>query len=162
MSGLTVKGGPELRARLAAVASSQTRVDIARTWQQNATRGIRSDAPRRTGRGQASVRPGIVSDRKAVVRGAYWLIFIDRGTKAHDIRPKGVSGSGRGGRSNTKALKFEVGGKTVFARKVHRRRMPRKPFITKAAQDALREHPMSNEIVQAWNQRRRGRWTKSA
>jgi hypothetical protein len=137
-----VKGGPLLKARLEAVADCGP--DILAEWADTASDGIRRTAPVRTGRGRASIR-GRLTRRGAGVFGAYWLIFVDRGTKAHTIEAR-----------NAKALRFEKGGRTIFARKVFRRRMPRNPFITKAAQDALVNGRLSDQIIEAWN-RRRGR-----
>lgn len=148
---IRVTGFPELRARLAAIARSGR--EIGGAWQAGTTSKARQTAPARTGRGRASIHAAELTDTRAVVRGAYWLIFIDRGTKAHDIVPKGISGSGRGGKSNTRALKFEYRGKTIFAKRVHRRRMKRRPFLTAAARDSLRANLMSNEIVKLWNRR---------
>ena len=175
MTGAVVlKGGPELRARLQALGSSQTRLDMLRNWQGQATRDIRTHTPRSTGKGAASVKPGFVSDMKAYVMGAFWLIFIDRGTKAHDIKVQSLSHGGRhwitsaqpggpeSGYGAPKALAFKMGGATVFAKKVHRRRMARRPFITEAAQKAIRDHVMSDTLIAAWNRKHQGRYTRLA
>ena len=159
-TGMTVKGFPELRARLDSIG--RPGMPILGKWQHNTTVQARSTAPSRTGRGRASIHPSKLTETRAEVRGAYWLIFMDRGTKAHIIEPKGISGGGRGGKSNTKALRFEWKGETVFARKVHRRRMRRRPFLTKAAQDGLKSGIFSDAIIQLWNRpRAAGRWRKS-
>jgi hypothetical protein len=158
--GLRVTGFPELRARLSAVATAGPQ--ILGKWQFGTVQKARSTAPSRTGRGRASIHASRLTDTRAEVRGAYWLIFMDRGTKAHDILPKGISGSGRGGKSNTKALRFEWKGETVFARKVHRRRMRRRPFLTKAAQDSLRAGG-TDEMIGLWNRPSSAkRWRKVA
>lgn len=46
-----------------------------------------------------------------------YYIFLEYGTRAHDIKPKG------------KALKFNVDGKDVFAKVVHHPGFAPKPFI---------------------------------
>jgi hypothetical protein len=170
MNAASVKGGPELRARLQSLGSSQMRLDITRTWQGNASINIKTRAPHRTGKGMASIRPGFLSDMKAFVLGAFWLIFIDRGTKAHDIKVQSLSGSGRQwgtsaqpegperGYGGPKALAFKMGGQTVFAKKVHKRRQGRRPFITEGAQKALSGLP--DVIVTTWNRKRAGRYTR--
>lgn len=161
-SGSVVRfsGFPELRARLASVA--QAGPEILARWQQTTRDRARSTAPSRTGRGRSSIHAAEVTSTRAVVRGAYWLIFIDRGTKPHDIEPKGVTGSGRGGKSTTRFLKFDYKGKTVFARRVHRRRMRRRPFLSQAANQAFRENFMAEEVIGLWNRRAKTRrWTKA-
>lgn len=139
---MRITGGPELKARL--VAASNSGPDIQAEWAQIAARDMARTAPRRTGALSRSIRPG-VQGTKAVVRGAYWGIFIDRGTKAHVIEPR-----------DKQALKFQYRGTTVFAKKSHRRRKARKPFITEAAQKALQEPSVSAPIILAWNRRRAG------
>ena len=159
-TGVTVKGFPELRARLSAVATAGPQ--ILGKWQYSTVQKARSTAPSRTGRGRASIHASKLTQTRAEVRGAFWLVFIDRGTKAHVIEPKGASGSGRGGKGDTKALRFEYRGETVFARKVHRRRMRRRPFLTKAAQDSLRATG-TGEIINLWNRPSEAkRWRKAA
>lgn len=160
-TGLVVKGFPELRARLSAI--SRPGAVIGAAWQKETTTRARSTAPARTGRGRASIHPGVVTPERADVRGAFWLIFIDRGTKAHVIEPKTVSGSKRGGPGTAKWLRFEWKGQTIFAKRVHRKRMKRRPFLTQAAQQALAGNTFADEIVKLWN--RRGgsfRWRKAA
>jgi len=159
-TGLTVKGFPELRARLSAISTAGPQ--ILGKWQYSTVQNARTTAPSRSGRGRSSIHASNLTGTRAEVRGAFWLIFMDRGTKAHVIEPKGVSGSGRGGKSNTKVLRFEYKGETVFARKVNRRRMRRRPFLTKAAQDSLRAVGTS-EIVNLWNRPAEAkRWRKAA
>lgn len=170
---VTLKGGPELRARLDAI--SRPFPPIAERWVGKALPDMRSDAPSRTGAGRASIRPGVLSLRpgKIVIKGDFWLIFMDKGTKAHYIRPQRDSFSRRHwitsvdrsgpekGYGNPKWLKFDGGGGTIFARKVHRRRMRPRPFITMAAQNAIKPPMMSDEIIGLWNRKRqrRGRWS---
>lgn len=170
----TLKGGPELRARLNALASSQMKIEMNRAWQDTTVKAARTNAPSRTGAGRSSIAAGWLSDVKAQVRGAFWLIFIDRGTKAHDIRPQSISGSGRhwktsvqpegpkAGYGNPPTLAFNRGGKLVFAKKVHKRAQRKRPFITEAAQSALRQHMLRDVVLQTWSQKRAGRWTKWA
>lgn len=157
-TGLTIKGGPELKARLASLASAPSQ--MLGQWQSATVSRSRSTAPSRTGRGRASIHAAKLTDTRAEVRGAYWLIFVDRGTKAHDIRPKSLSGSGRGGPGTAKALKFDYRGQTIFTRKVHRRRMKRRPFLTQAAQEAFKGGAWVDVVQKAWTRRREGRFTK--
>jgi len=142
-----IKGGPELKARLAAIVGSK--LDIERAWAQDASKRIASDAPRRTGRLAGSIHPD-ESRGKAVVKGAYYGIILDRGTKAYSIEPK-----------KAEALRFQYRGRTVFAKKVNRRRLRRRPFITTNAQAALQAAPISDQIIRAWNRKSsRGRFSR--
>ena len=137
--GLT--GGPDLKARLLAVAQSGPSVQS--EWAIRASDEMQGTAPRRTGTLVRSIKPRWKNRDVVGVYGAYWGIFIDRGTKAHTIEPR-----------KAKALKFDYQGRTVFTRKVVRRRMGRRPFITAAAQNALRDVSLRDQIVQAWNRKR--------
>jgi hypothetical protein len=132
-------GGPALRARLAALATVPP--NFAADWAEEAKDRIVATKPSST-RPASSRFSTKVSERRAGVYGAFWWIFVDRGTKAHDIRPR-----------KAKVLRFQKAGQTIFAAKVHLRRMRRRPFITKAAQEAL--HGGTDLIIQTWNGRRR-------
>jgi len=168
-TGVTVKGFPELRARLSAAATAGPQ--ILGKWQYATVRQAHATAPSRTGRGRASIHASKLTDTRAEVRGAFWLIFMDRGTKAHVIEPQKYSGSSRHypggpplkGWGNPMAISDGKGADgTVFGRKVHRRRMRRRPFLTKAAQDSLRAVGTS-EIVKLWNRPADAkRWRKAA
>ncbi|HKY89364.1 MAG TPA: hypothetical protein VJ141_05245 [Candidatus Limnocylindrales bacterium] len=134
-------GGPALRARLAALAKVPP--EFAGEWAAEAKDRIVATKPQ-SNRPASSKFSTKVSERRAGVYGAFWWIFVDRGTKAHDIVAR-----------RAKALRFEAGGQTIFARKVQLRRMRRRPFITKAAQEAL--HGGADFIIKTWNGRRRKR-----
>lgn len=147
MASVRIKGGPELKARLAAIVGSK--LDIERAWAQDASRRIASDAPRRTGMLAGSVHPEETRG-KAVVKGAWYGIILDRGTRAYPIEAK-----------KAEALRFQYRGRTVFAKKVNRRRLRRRPFITANAQAALQSAPIADQIIRAWNRKSsRGRFTR--
>ena len=146
MASVRIKGGPELRARLASIVASVPQLE--RAWAEDAAKRIASDAPRRTGKLASSIHPGWERS-KGVVKGAWYGVILDRGTKAYPITPR-----------RAQSLKFTYRGQTVFAKKSNRRRLSRRPFITKNAQDALRSAPIRDSIIQAWNRRRAsGRFT---
>lgn len=136
----TIKGGPLLRARLDSVSAAGPEIKAA--WATDAARRIKADAPTNRGVLKASVTAQ-TQGAKVGVWGAFWGIFVDRGTKAHDIKAR------KGG-----ALRFEVAGRTIFTKKVHRKRMRRRPFITENAQEALAAAPLRDQIIGAWNRRR--------
>lgn len=141
MATLRIKGGPELRARLLSVVGSAAAIE--RAWAEDAASRIRRDAPRRTGKLASSIEAG-EKGGKGVVRGAYYGVILDRGTKSYGIEPKKAGGT----------LRFTYKGRTVFTKKSMRRRLRRRPFVTQGAQEALRAAPVANEIVKAYSRRR--------
>lgn len=137
-------GGSALRARLTNVAAVAPA--FAGEWADETVDLIKRTKPSST-RPASSRFTAKVSDRRAGVYGAFWWIFVDRGTKAHDIVAR-----------RAKTLVFQWKGDTIFAKKVHRKRMRRRPFITRAAQEALSSSNFAELVIQAWNGRRiRGR-----
>lgn len=144
---MALTGGSALRARLRNVADVP--VTFAADWAEETADRIRETKPP-SDRPESSRFTTKVSRARAGVYGAFWWIFVDRGTKAHDITPR-----------KGKVLRFQAQGETIFAKRVHLPRMRRRPFISKAAQGALAD--MSTDaIVKAWNGRRRvGRASRS-
>lgn len=146
MATVRIKGGPELRARLVAIVAAVPAME--RAWAEDAAKRIAGDAPRRTGKLAGSITPG-QEHGKGVVKGAWYGIIQDRGTKAYPIVPR-----------QAQALKFTYRGRTVFAKKSDRRRLRRRPFITSNAQAALRASPIHDQIIKAWNRKSgRGRFS---
>lgn len=147
---MKLRGGPELRARLAAVVAS--RPEIQRAWATDAASRISRDAPRKTGDLADSIEAGEKGD-KAVVRGNYYGVILDRGTKSYGIEPRKTGGT----------LRFSYRGRTVFTKKANRRKLRRRPFITRGAQEALASAAPVNAIIRAWSRRRAsGRFSKLA
>lgn len=135
----SLKGGPELRARLKAIRL--TFKDYGRKWADSTADEMRTRVPRRTGRLYKSIRRKSATQRKATVVAHYSANFVDAGTKAHDIRAR------KGGH-----LIFQVdGGRTIFARKVHKQRIGPRRFKRASALAAMRRHPPSDELVRLWN-----------
>ncbi len=144
---MRIKGGPELRARLANVVADVGAYE--RAWATDAARLIRADAPTRTGALKGSIREGEKAG-KGIVTGNWYGIIQDRGTKSYPITPKG-SGT----------LRFEYRGRTIFAKKVQRKRLRRRPFITRGAQEALRSSGIRDAIMKAWSRKSgKGRFSK--
>lgn len=137
-------GGPALRARLENLA--QVGPAFAGEWADETVEIIRRTKPP-SDRPASSHFTTKANDRRAGVFGAFWWIFVDRGTKAHDIVAK-----------KAQALMFQWKGETIFAKKIHRKRMARRPFISRAAQEALSSNTFAQLVIQAWNGRKiRGR-----
>ena len=135
---MALKGKRELNARLKAI--KQTFKPIGRNWAEDDVKENRRRVPVRTGRLQRSFRVRNATQRKAVVVGAYWANFIDAGTKAHDERAR-----------RAPAMVFQSHGKTIFARKVHKRAHAGNHFKRAAALEALRKNPMAVELIKQWN-----------
>jgi hypothetical protein len=140
---VALKGSPELRSRLKAIR--QVFKPVGRDWAdattQAAKRRIQSSGAVDTGTTLASIRRRNATQRKATVVGHYAVNFIDAGTKAHDIRPK-----------KAPMLRFkDRGGRTVFARKVHKRAYPARPFKRAAAQEGLQETDLRSRLIELWN-----------
>lgn len=145
---MKLRGGPELRARLQSVIAAGP--EIQRAWADEAASRIKENAPRRTGALADSIEPG-EKDGKAVVRGNYYGVILDRGTKSYPITPKKQGGT----------LRFSYRGRAIFAKKADRRKLRRRPFITKGAQDALASSAPQDAIVKAWSRKRStGRFSK--
>jgi hypothetical protein len=136
---MRIKGGPELRARLQNIVASAA--ELERAWARDAASKIKADAPRRTGALAGSVQEG-TSKGKGAVYGNWYGIIQDRGTKSYPISAKGSG-----------MLRFEYKGRTIFAKKVQRKRLRRRPFITRGAQDALRSPALTAVIMKAWSRR---------
>lgn len=135
---MSLKGGPELRARLKAIRL--TFKGYGRTWADTTAEEARRRVPVATGRLQKSIRRKSATQRRATVVGHYSANFVDAGSKQHDIEAR-----------RAPALIFEAGGRTIFARKVHKQRIGPRQFKRAAALAALRRHPMSEELIELWN-----------
>jgi hypothetical protein len=135
---MALRGSRELRARLKAIR--QVFKPAGRDWADATTAEAKRRVPVDTGKTRASIRRRNASQRKATVVGNYPVNFIDAGVKAHDITPKRVS-----------VLKFDAGGRTVFARKVHKRATPARPFKKEAAEAGLRKVDIIGDLIELWN-----------
>lgn len=137
-------GGPQLRARLEAMKGIPA--GFAEQWADDAKSGIERSAPP-SKRAESKRFTTKVAGRRAGVYGAWWWIFVDRGSKAHDI-------TGAGRKNPPHVLRF--GGGTIFAKRVRHPRTARRPFITRAAQDALAGSGFADLVIKSWNRKRLG------
>jgi hypothetical protein len=134
-----LKGSKELRARLKAIR--QTFKPVGKGWAEDTRDYARAHVPQRSGHLKNSIRVRNASQRKATVVGNFTANFVDAGTKAHDEKPK-----------RAKVLRFQEGGRIVFAKKVHHPRTQRRPFKRAAALEGLRKNPMAAELIKLWNE----------
>lgn len=144
MARVNIIGGPDLRARLNAVANAEYTAE----WAADTIELIRHTKPP-SKRSESNRWSAKWNRTRAAVYGAYWWVFVDRGTKRHEI-----TGTGNPKRNPPYSLKFQVGGRTIFSRKVTHPRTTRRPFITKAAQEALAGSSMAKLIIKSWNFKR--------
>lgn len=135
---MKIVGGPELRKRLDAIGG--TFKLYGRTWADETAVEARRRVPVTTGRLQKSIRRRNASAKRATVVGHYSANFVDAGAKAHDIKAR-----------RRPYMIFEAGGRTIFAKKVHKQRIAARPFKRDAALAGLRRHPMSDTMIDLWN-----------
>ena len=142
---MSLKGAPELKARLKAIRQSFK--PIGKSWADETVDIMRATAPVRTGRVQGSIRRREASMRRAVVAAHYTATFPDKGAKPHRLAPK-----------NTGRLIFTgtgpVAGRTIFSKKaVKHRGQKAQRFARRAALEARdKRHVMLHELVRQWNE----------
>jgi hypothetical protein len=139
-------GERQLTARLRALEKVSR--PTGKAWQQATINAYRPMVPVRTGKLRGSFRPGPITDQHAEVKGWYTGFFIDKGTKAHDI-PKARTKRSR--RRMAHVLKFNEGGGTVFARRVHHRGSAAHPFRERGARKGLHDARFGGIITGLWN-----------
>jgi hypothetical protein len=144
-----LRGTREFKARLRAVRKAFK--PVGRAWADETVRLAKPQAPVRTGKGRRSIRRRNANQKRATVVAAWYMRFQDRGAKPHVIRPKSVSGSKRGGVGTARSLRFEAGGRTIFARKVNHPGIRARLFATRAAQAALRRSHLADVLIDEWN-----------
>lgn len=136
---MSLKGGPELRARLKAIRVAFK--PIGRTWADGAVDELRQKVPVRTGKTRRSFRVKSATQRKAVVVGSFTAYFIDAGPVRHTILAKRAPN-----------LVFQGRHGTIFAKKVNHPGYRGRPFRGRAAHEALRKNPMAQSIIKQWNE----------
>jgi hypothetical protein len=134
----TLQGAPELRHRLKAI--KQTFKPVGRQWATTTAQLTKPQVPERTGKGRRSVRVKNASQTRATVAAIYYVGILDKGARAHKIEPKRAS-----------RLVFQAGGRTVFARKVHKPATRGRGFAIRASRESLRRHPMAETLIKMWN-----------
>ena len=135
---MSLQGASQFKARLKALRTAFK--PYARAVGDTAVPLMRSRIPVRTGKTRNSVRVRNSTERKMTIVANFPAIFIDKGTKAHDEKPR-----------RFKAIKFEGGNGPVFTKKVHHPRTAAKPFAARSMTEAVRKHPMADELIKAWN-----------
>lgn len=132
-----LRGARELRNRLHAMQQANARYP--RTWADEYIAVARPQIPFRTGKTRRSLEVRTADAEGAEIEGSQVAVFIDTGTRAHGIEPK------------REALKFQKGGRTIFARKVDHPGTRARPYRVRALGEALRRRPLDENIIDAWN-----------
>ena len=147
---VTVKGIPQLRSRFEAIKPNP---GLMRDLALAATAEQKKRAPVATGNLRRSIGIGSVTSTFAeTVATAAYAVYVETGTKAHEIVPR-----------NRKALRFAVGGNktlsgrprsgasVVFAKRVRHPGTRAKPFMVPGAKAAVEEVGFREVIVKEWN-----------
>ena len=135
---MALKGSRELRARLKAIR--QAFKPIGKDWADKTVTLARSRVRRRSGKTASSIRVRNASQRKAAVQATHGARFLEAGTKPHPIQPRRM-----------RALKFSVGGRTVFATRAQHRGMTKRPFLRNSAREVLERMPLLQRAIELWN-----------
>jgi len=152
-------GAPELHRRLKAIAAIGAPGHVGRTslssiWAEGAADAARSRVPVRTGATRGSIRPATRRGSPSVV-GKYTVNFIDAGAKAHvEPRQPGLTPTGRVSRRKRgtgKILTFQVGGQTLFRKKVNKPAIAARPFKVWARDEGLRRLNWTAFVYGIWN-----------
>ena len=136
---MSVRGSREFKARLRSLKLAFK--PAGKAWGIDAVQELSHRTPRKTGKTAKSYRIRNNTQRKTTVVGSFVANFLDAGTKAHDEVPK-----------HAKALRFQSGGRTIFAKKVHKPRTQGHRFKRAAALAALDKNPIAKEVIRQWNE----------
>jgi hypothetical protein len=135
---MALKGARELRARLTAIKTVFK--PAGRKWTDKTTELARSRVKVRTGTTRASIRRKNASMVRASVQASGGARFLERGAKPHTIKARRVG-----------SMKFSVGGRTVFAKRVRHPGSRKQPFLIPSGRDALSEMDLLRELITLWN-----------
>ncbi len=128
-----------MQARLKALRLSFK--PIGKKWAEDFVDIGKPRIPVATGKTRRVMRVRNVTQRRATVTGSFVAYFIDKGPKAHIIKPKRHT-----------ALRFNAkSGAPVFARQVHHRGYRARPFRQRTADEAMRRNPMAKTVIDAYN-----------
>lgn len=135
---MSLKGARELRARLRALRLAFK--PAGKVWADDTAKLMRPQVPVKTGRLRKSIRRRNATQRKATVVAHHTAYFVDKGPVTHRIQPK-----------RSRMLRFEAGGRTVFAKSVRHPGYRGRPFRHRAALEALKRNPMAQAVIEEWN-----------
>ena len=154
----TLTGAPQLKARLKAVkdvpAPTMQRLGLATVAEAKRRVSVKTGVTRRT------IRLASFSKRGAEVTVGGAGPYLEKGTRAHIIRPrrakalrfpaKGV-GTTRGGRVRSGELRRLGNSAYIFAKAVRHPGTKAKPFLLPAARAAIARLGLADIVVRRWN-----------
>lgn len=146
-----ITGLKQLRTRIEAIKPNEK---LLRTIALSAVREQKLLAPRKTGNLGRTIHLGAVTpDRAETIASADYAAYVERGTRAHVIRPRNrkalawpVAGSARLSGSTKK------GGRVRFARRVQHPGTKPQPFMVPGAKKAVEAVGLKATVVSAWNE----------
>lgn len=130
-------GGDALARRLHAMADAPH--DMSGTWADEYVHVAEPMIPIRTGATRRSIHEGRVTNSGAEIIGSGVAIIIDTGSRPHSIEASG------------RRLRFQEGGRTIFARKVDHPGTRAEPYRMRAALEAFRRSRFGDIIIGRWN-----------
>lgn len=141
---MSLKGAPELRARLKALHKGVFK-PAGKDWADEAVKIARARVPNRNTRWSKgtlhdSIRRKSATQNKAIVVGKYTAYFVDHGVVPHSLQRRKTRPAGKLGRSVFAAM----------ARKPHPGYRAR-PFRVASAREALAKFPIKDKVIAAWN-----------
>ena len=135
---MKLTGARELRARFKALRLVFK--PIGRQWADGTVRRAKGRVRVRSGKTKNSIRRQNATQRKAAVSAGYGARFLDKGTVPHELRPKKV-----------RAMKFNVAGRPMFAKRVHHPGAKAQPFLRVSAREELASSDKVDTVIRAWN-----------
>jgi hypothetical protein len=145
-----IRGMTQLLARMEAIKPN---ANLMRTLALSAVREQKILVPRKTGNLGRSIRLGSVSPTRAeTVAAAHYAAYVERGTRAHVIRPKSkkvLRWAADGSARLSGAVR--TGGKVRFAKRVNHPGTRAQPFMLPGAKKAVEGAGLKTVIVTAWN-----------
>ena len=135
---MKLTGARELRARFKALR--QVFKPIGRQWADGTVRRAKGRVRVRSGKTKNSIRRQNATQRKAAVSAGYGARFLDKGTVPHELRARKV-----------RAMKFNVAGRPMFAKRVHHPGAKAQPFLRVSAREELASSDKVDTIIRTWN-----------
>ncbi len=131
-------GAKELAARMDALKLTFERVS--RQWNDDTVRLAKARVPVRTGKTQRSIRRRSSTKKTSTVTVSWPGRVVESDVKEHTIMARKGS-----------VLKFQSGGRTIFAKKVLKRAQPGRPFLAPSAAQSLNDSLLRDQLIKAWN-----------
>lgn len=144
-----IHGIPQLRARIEAITPNR---ELMRTLALSAVREQKILVPRKTRNLGRTIRLGAVTPTSAeTIAGASYAAYVERGTRAHVIRPKRARALRWAAGNPTLSGRPRAGGNVRFAKRVNHPGTRAQPFMVPGAEKALRDVGLKATVIKSWN-----------